>query len=154
MYSYRLDRVLRKYFNIFRVALIERMAYRGDFFLGTILRFFPMITTILFWQAVYAGAGEERSKNSPATHSGDMIAYLLLVHISRMFSSMPGLSPASPATFGRARSKISPATAGHDRLPVVLPSGPQGGVHYHFGRPYAGLFLLCSDYFAGLWPAP
>ena len=47
---------LRKYFNIFRVSLIERMAYRGDFLLGTVLRFFPMITTILLWQAVFAAA--------------------------------------------------------------------------------------------------
>ena len=35
------------------------MAYRGDFLLGTILRFLPMVTTILLWQAVYAGAGDQ-----------------------------------------------------------------------------------------------
>src|SRR5437763_525147 len=47
---------LRKYLNIYRVSLIERLAYRGDFLLGTVLRFFPVMTTILLWQAVYAGA--------------------------------------------------------------------------------------------------
>src|SRR5580698_2114460 len=87
---------IRKYFNIFRVSLIERMAYRGDFLLGTVLRFFPMITTILLWQAVYAGARSEGSEGGEKEISGytvrEMIAYLLLVHISRMFSSMPGLS--------------------------------------------------------------
>ena len=32
------------------------MTYRGDFLLGTILRFLPMVTTILLWQAIYAGS--------------------------------------------------------------------------------------------------
>src|SRR5438445_12563967 len=49
---------LRKYGNILRVALIERMAYRGDFLLGSVLRFLPMVTTILLWQAIYAGSGQ------------------------------------------------------------------------------------------------
>jgi len=80
---------LSKYYNIFRVSLIERMTYRGDFFLGSILRFLPLITTILLWQAVYAGSGKQ-SLNGYDFH--EMIAYLLLVHISRMFSSMPGLA--------------------------------------------------------------
>jgi len=81
--------VVSKYANICRTALIERLAYRGDFFFGTILRFLPMLTTILLWTAIFRGSGKE-------TLSGfrfnEMIAYLLLVHISRMFSSMPGLS--------------------------------------------------------------
>ncbi len=82
-------RAVRKYVNIFRVSLIERTAYRGDFLLGTILRFFPVITTILLWKAVFAGA--ER-KSVAGFNENRMIAYLLLIHISRMFSSMPGLS--------------------------------------------------------------
>jgi ABC-2 type transport system permease protein len=80
---------LRKYARIVRISLIERMTYRGDFFIGTILRFLPMITTILLWQAIYAGS--QQSQLSGFTLN-EMIAYLLLVHISRMFSSMPGLS--------------------------------------------------------------
>ena len=50
--------VFRKYLRIFRVSLIERLAYRGDFFLSTILRFLPMVTTILLWGAIYAGAAK------------------------------------------------------------------------------------------------
>jgi len=42
-----------KYLAIFRVSLAERMTYRGDFLLGTILRFLPMVTTILLWRAIY-----------------------------------------------------------------------------------------------------
>lgn len=86
---------LRKYFNIFRVSLIERMAFRGDFFLGSIMRFLPMVTTILLWQAVYSGAGgaDQNLGSGSRTYSlDDMIAYLLMIHISRMFSSMPGLA--------------------------------------------------------------
>ena len=83
----------RKYFNIFRAALIERLAYRGDFILATFLRFLPMVTTIVLWHAIYAGARDSSlgSAKIQFTYS-QMISYLLLVHISRMFSSMPGLA--------------------------------------------------------------
>ena len=37
------------------------MTYRGDFLLGTLLRFLPMVTTILLWQAIYAGSRTSRS---------------------------------------------------------------------------------------------
>ena len=36
---------LRKYWNIFRASLVERMAYRADFFLSTLLRFIPCLAT-------------------------------------------------------------------------------------------------------------
>lgn len=81
---------LRKYVNICRASLVERLAYRGDFLLGTFLRFLPVLTTILLWSAVYNG------KRDGETIAGftreEMISYLLLIHISRMFSSMPGLA--------------------------------------------------------------
>lgn len=81
--------IVRKYYRIFRAALIERMVYRADFLLGTFLRFLPMVTTILLWQAVYKGSPNAQMAGF-TFH--DMIAYLLLVHLSRMFSSMPGLA--------------------------------------------------------------
>src|SRR4051794_27316328 len=81
--------VLVKYVNILRMSLIERLTYRGDFLLGTVLRFLPMVTTILLWQAVYAGAGKD---DLAGYNYRQMIAYLLLVHVSRMFSSMPSLA--------------------------------------------------------------
>src|SRR4051812_43233120 len=116
--------VLRKYWKIFRVSLVERLTYRADFILATFLRFLPVLTTILLWTAVYEGAWQKRvselatqAVTAPATTDlaggiaqlgalqqlqdgpvingfslRQMIAYLLLVHISRMFSSMPGLS--------------------------------------------------------------
>src|SRR5437870_11963950 len=78
-----------KYFNIFRASLVERMAYRGDFLLGTVLRFLPVLTTILLWEAVYRGSGQDELGGFTRRQ---MIAYLLLIHVSRMFSSMPGLA--------------------------------------------------------------
>src|SRR5262245_48257078 len=90
---------LHKYLNIFRASLVERMAYRGDFLFGTLLRFLPVLTTILLWEAVYAGRASaqgipvekvvigEKGENSIAFTRDQMIAYLLLIHISRMFSS-------------------------------------------------------------------
>src|SRR5712691_1079390 len=80
---------VRKYFRIFRTSLVERMTYRSDFFLATILRFLPMVTTILLWEAIYESSGQQTLADFSRR---EMIAYLLLVHISRMFSSMPGLA--------------------------------------------------------------
>ncbi|HVS39031.1 MAG TPA: ABC-2 family transporter protein [Gemmataceae bacterium] len=87
--------VVRKYINIYRVSLMERMAYRGDFLLATFLRFLPLVTTILLWRAAYDWAPEPKAgevKRFQGFTFGEMVAYLMLVHISRMFSSMPGLA--------------------------------------------------------------
>jgi ABC-2 type transport system permease protein len=78
-----------KYLAIFRVSLSERMTYRGDFLLATIFRFLPMVTTILLWRAIYEGSGQDELSGF---RYREMIAYLLLTHISRMFSSMPNLA--------------------------------------------------------------
>ena len=50
--------------KIFRASLVERMAYRGDFLIGTVLRFLPMVTTILLWEAVYTGAAQGGEKKT------------------------------------------------------------------------------------------
>src|SRR5947209_3761063 len=80
---------VRKYAKIFRASLVERMTYRLDFLVSNFLRFLPMVTTILLWQAIYAGSGKSQLAGFQFRQ---MIAYLLLVQISRMFSSMPGLA--------------------------------------------------------------
>src|SRR5262245_60774917 len=93
----RLLATAQKYVNIFRASLVERMAYRGDFLLGTVLRFLPVLTTVLLWEAIYRGAADDQGKHFDAVRLGgftrrETIAYLLLIHVSRMFSSMPGLA--------------------------------------------------------------
>ncbi len=149
---------VRKYFNIFRVSLIERMTYRGDFLLGTVLRFFPMITTILLWQAVFAGAAASKGEGKDAEISGftvrEMIAYLLLVHISRMFSSMPGLSGAVAQSIRDGSLKkylIQPL----DMIGYLVSYRAAHKVTYiaTSALPYAGMFLLCAGYFDG-FPGP
>ena len=80
---------VRKYFKILRISLVERLVYRADFFFTTFFRFLPLITTFLLWEAIYHGSGKD---DIAGFSRNDMIAYLLLVQISRMFSSMPGLS--------------------------------------------------------------
>jgi ABC-2 type transport system permease protein len=82
---------------IIQIALAERLAYRGDFALGTLMRFLPIVTQIFLWGAIFeavasqadASAGDQRlgGYNFP-----DMVAYFLLTMIARAFSSMPGLA--------------------------------------------------------------
>ena len=138
----------RKYSNIFRASLKERMAYRGDFLIGTLLRFLPMITTILLWRAVYEGSGR-------ASDSGfnfrEMIAYLLLVNISRMFSSMPNLAAGIARDIREGTLKrylIQPL----DLIGYLIAYRVAHKVAYIVtsALPYGLLFFLCRSYFDGL----
>ena len=57
---------------ILRICLEERLVYRGDFWLGTLMRFLPIVTQIFLWGAVFAGmsagAGTKpAAKKLPAT---------------------------------------------------------------------------------------
>lgn len=138
----------RKYWNIFRVSLIERMTYRADFLLGTVLRFLPMVTTILLWQAIYEGSGEDQLAGFSMRQ---MIAYLLLVHISRMFSSMPGLA------YGVARDIREGSLKKYllqpiDMIAYLLSYRAAHKAAYIATSclPYGLLFFLCREYFDGL----
>ncbi len=144
----RLVRTVRKYGNILRVSLIERMTYRGDFFLSTVLRFLPMITTILLWQAIYQGAG---GKSIAGFSFHDMVAYLLLVHISRMFSSMPGLAGGISRDIREGTLKkylLQPI----DMLGYLVSYRGAHKMAYiaTSSLPYALLFFLCREYFDAL----
>jgi ABC-2 type transport system permease protein len=146
-----------KYFNIFRVSLIERLAYRGDFLLGTVLRFLPVMTTILLWEAIFAGSDQAVippiDPNRPdQVHftRHQMIAYLLLIHISRMFSSMPGLASGIARDIREGTLKkylIQPL----DMIGYLLSYRAAHKVAYiaTSALPYAGLFLVCVNYFDG-----
>src|SRR5579885_3410360 len=143
--SARVWRAFRKYVNIFRVSLIERTAYRGDFLLGTVLRFFPVITTILLWSAVFKGTQQNRIAGFSEQR---MIAYLLLIHISRMFSSMPGLSAGISRDIREGTLKkylLQPL----DMIGYLVSYRAAHKVAYITTSfvPYALLFLACSSYF-------
>ncbi len=143
---------LRKYFNIFRASLVERLAYRGDFLLGTVLRFLPVATTVLLWEAVYRGSG---ASDLGGFSRRQMIAYLLLIHISRMFSSMPGLASGISRDIRDGSLKkylIQPL----DMVGYLLSYRAAHKCAYitTSALPYAGLFAVCSGYFDGLPDLP
>jgi ABC-2 type transport system permease protein len=137
--------VVRKYLNIFRAALVERMSYRGDFLLATVLRFLPVMTTILLWEAVYEGAD---SNDLGGFSRRQMIAYLLLIHISRMFSSMPGLAGGISRDIRDGSLKkylLQPL----DMIGYLVSYRAAHKTAYiaTSSLPYAGLFLVCVGYF-------
>lgn len=136
---------LRKYFNIFRIALVERLAYRSDFILTSALRLLPMLTTILLWTSVYVGSGQSELSGF---RLAEMIAYLLLVHISRMFSSMPGLASNIALDIREGNLKkylLQPL----DMLSYLIVYRVAHKIAYIVTSfvPYAILFFLCRHYF-------
>ena len=138
-------RRVRKYIKIMRVSLSERLTYRLDFILSTLLRFLPMVTTILLWQAVFVG------HESIATFDrNEMIAYLLLVHIGRMFSSMPGLA-AGIARDIRDGSLKKYLLQPIDMLAYLVAYRVAHKIAYIVtsALPYGLLFFLCRSYFDG-----
>src|SRR5213592_1121508 len=77
------------WWTILRICLEERLGYRADFALGTLMRFLPIVTQIFLWGAIFAATGREEL----ARYSyQDFVAYYLLTMVTRAFSSMPGLS--------------------------------------------------------------
>lgn len=147
-----LGTVARKYLNIFRASLVERMTYRGDFLLGTVLRFLPVMTTILLWEAVYRGSSET---DFAGFDRDSMIAYLLLIHISRMFSSMPGLASGISRDIRDGSLKkylLQPL----DMIGYLVSYRAAHKAAYiaTSALPYAGLFFVCRNYFPGFPDVP
>jgi ABC-2 type transport system permease protein len=140
---------LRKYGRIFRASLIERMVYRADFLLGTTLRFLPVLTTILLWDAIYAGSGREQLGGFSRDQ---MIAYLLLVHVSRTFSSMPGLSAGISRDIRDGTLKKYLLQPIH-MIGYLLTYRMAHKCAYIVTSfvPYAVLFFLCRQFFPH-WP--
>lgn len=143
--------MLRKYWTIFSISLTDRLTYRTDFFVSTIMRFLPMVTTIFLWGAVFAG-----SKNSSIAGftADEMIAYYLLSMVGRAFSSMPGLADGISRDIRQGDVKkylIQPV----DLIGFLLASRTAHKlVYYTFAAlPFAGMFYLCRGYFTG-WPPP
>src|SRR5438128_5101779 len=141
---------VRKYLKILRISLVERMVYRADFLVSTVLRFLPLVTTVLLWEAVYASS--EQDELAGYTRN-QMIAYLLLVNISRMFSSMPGLAGGIARDIREGTLKkylLQPI----DMIAYLLSYRFAHKAAYIVSSalPYALLFFLCRHYFVGLVP--
>ena len=91
------------WWTILRISIEERLVYRGDFALGTLMRFLPIVTQIFLWGAVFAAiAASPNPKGSIAGYTKtSIIAYYLLTMVSRAFSSMPGLASGIRASTTR-----------------------------------------------------
>jgi ABC-2 type transport system permease protein len=142
---------LKKYWKILRISLVERLVYRADFFVSTIFRFLPLVTSFLLWEAVFAGSGEAELNGFTRDK---MIAYLLLVQISRMFSSMPGLAGGIARDIRDGNLKkylLQPI----DMIAYLLSYRGAHKMAYiaTSALPYALLFFVCRHVFEG-WPDP
>jgi len=142
---------LRTWWTILRICIEERLTYRGDFALGTLMRFLPIVTQTFLWTAVFVGAG----KGSIGGFSlNEIVAYYLLTYVSRAFSSMPGLASLIAAHVRTGELKkflIQPIDfIGFQFLSRIA----HKLVYFTVATiPFAIVFYFCRDFFPG-WPDP
>ena len=159
--------------TFFRVSVNERLVYRGDFVLGTLMRFLPTLTQVFLWWAVYdaaaamsegpsgdtgagspvAGGDAAREHSIAGFRFGDMVAYYLMVTISRAFSSMPGLSSGIALQVREGEIKkflIQPV----DMLGCLFLQRVAHKLVYYLmaALPFALVFFLCRGFFVSGWP--
>jgi ABC-2 type transport system permease protein len=137
------------WWTILRICLEERLVYRGDFALGTLMRFMPIVTQVFLWGAIFRGAG--RSTVAGFTEH-EIVAYYLLTMISRAFSSMPGLASGIARQIRSGEIKkfmIQPV----DMIGFLLVGRVAHKLVYYVvaAAPFALVFFVCRDYFSG-WP--
>jgi len=134
---------------ILKICLEERLVYRGDFALGTLMRFLPIVTQIFLWTAVFASAG---SVSIAGYSLEDIVAYYLLTMLARAFSSMPGLASGIARQVRDGEIKkflIQPI----DLVSYLLLSRIAHKLVYYFvaAGPFALVYYICRSYFPG-WP--
>ena len=139
------------WWTILRIALAERLVYRGDFALGTLMRFLPIVTQIFLWYAVFQARGQ---KPVGGYNYEDFVAYYLLTMVARAFSSMPGLTSGIGKQIRSGEIKkflVQPI----DLLGFLLLSRVAHKLVYYAVAifPFALVFFLSRDYFPG-WPSP
>jgi ABC-2 type transport system permease protein len=143
------------WWTILRICIEERLVYRGDFWLGTLMRFLPIVTQIFLWGAVFKGM-QATQGNTGQTIAGysyhDFVAYYLLTTISRAFSSMPGLAGGIALQIRNGEIKkylVQPI----DLIGfLLLQRIAHKLVYYGIALvPFALVFYICRGYFPG-WP--
>jgi viologen exporter family transport system permease protein len=146
------------WWTILRISLEERLVYRGDFALGTLMRFLPILTQVFLWWAVFtaASSGQDVGQTRIVGFSYyDFIAYFLLVMVTRAFSSMPGLASGIARDIRDGTVKkylIQPI----DMLSFLLLNRIAHKLVYYAvaALPFAFVFYLCRSFFPGGWPEP
>lgn len=137
------------WWTILKICVEERLVYRGDFALGTLMRFLPIVTQIFLWTAVFVAAGTGDIKGYSST---DIIAYYLLTMLARAFSSMPGLASGIARQVRDGEIKkfmIQPI----DLISYLLLARIAHKVVYYLvaAGPFALVYFVCRSYFPG-WP--
>ena len=142
------------WWTVLRICLEERLVYRGDFWLGTLMRFLPIVTQIFLWGAVFAGMRATQGQATQIAGYGyhDFVAYYLLTMISRAFSSMPGLASGIALQIRNGEIKkylIQPVDLTGFLLLMRI---AHKLVYYGIALvPFALVFYLARGYFPG-WP--
>lgn len=146
----------RIWWTVFRISIEERLVYRGEFALGTLMRFLPIVTQIFLWGAVFAAIEQPgRTENVAGYSYREMIAYYLLTMITRAFSSMPGLASGIARDIRDGTVKkylIQPI----DMIGFLLLYRVAHKLVYYVIAlaPFALVFYLCSGFFSGWPPTP
>ena len=141
------------WWTILRISFQERLVYRGDFVLGSLMRFLPIITQIFLWAAVFSAIPKPEGSREIAGYSfHGMVAYYLLTTISRAFSSMPGLASGIARDIRDGTIKkflVQPI----DMLSFLLLGRIAHKLVYYLVAlaPFALVFYLCRGFFDG-WP--
>ena len=147
------------WWTILRISIEERLVYRGDFALGTLMRFLPIVTQIFLWWAVFSAVGTVASGGGQTRIVGysyqDFVAYYLLTMLTRAFSSMPGLASGIARDIRDGTVKkylIQPI----DMLDFLLLYRLAHKLVYYTVAfvPFTLVFYLCRDFFVSGWPEP
>jgi ABC-2 type transport system permease protein len=147
---------LSSWIMIFRTALEERLVYRGDFALGTLMRFLPIVTQIFLWFAIF-DAIESTGENPKGLIGGfqfeEIVAYYLLTMLGRAFSSMPGLASGIAKQIREGEIKkylIQPI----DLIGFLLLNRIAHKFAYYViaTGPFALVFFLCRNFFINGMP--
>ncbi len=141
------------WWTILRIALEERLVYRGDFAMGTLMRFLPIITQIFLWWAVFESVHDDGGADIAGYSFHNMVAYFLLSMVSRAFSSMPGLASGIALQVRNGEIKkflIQPI----DMVGFLLLNRIAHKLAYYSVAvlPFVLVFFLCRGFFVDGWP--
>lgn len=140
---------------ILRIALEERLIYRGDFAIGTFMRFLPIITQIFLWWAIFESLRSQSGDQAQLVGYSfpDMVAYYLLTMLTRAFSSMPGLAStiARQVREGEIKKYLTQPV---DMVGFLFLGRIAHKLAYYAVAiiPFAIVFVLCRGYFENGWP--
>jgi ABC-2 type transport system permease protein len=136
---------LRAWWTMLVICLEERLAYRGDFILGTAMRFLPIVTQVFLWTAVFAATTRSDIAGYSRT---DIVAYYLLTMVTRAFSSMPGLAGGIARSVRDGSIKkylVQPV----DYVSFLLAARIAHKLVYYAVAiiPFGVVFVICRGYF-------